>query len=192
MKVIRLLLRFFPAAWRVRYGDELVDLVEDTGVTPRIALDLMGAGMRERGRTVRATLTGGISMAVGPAWRHPTAWAVVGLIALAPTLLVLAMSMAAPYQIARAGLDGIANSLQSTLSVNRALDLLIVTLPALAAVLAAAPLLRFGYARVDGVSQASLSVRLRAVNVVVVLAALVIGGFLVGHIVFESVLQLGS
>ena len=44
----RLLLRFFPAAWRARYGEEVADLVTDTGLTPRVAADLARAGTAER------------------------------------------------------------------------------------------------------------------------------------------------
>lgn len=102
----RLLLRFFPAAWRARYGKELLDLVSETGVTPRIAADLIRAGVAERARVARETLTGGTTMVLGPAWRHPRAWAIFGLIALLPTLSLIALSLARPYQLERAGLAG--------------------------------------------------------------------------------------
>ena len=58
--------------------------------------------------------------------------------------------------------------------------------------MAAVPLVRLGMTRVDGSSEVSLSVRLRALNVIVVIVALAIGALLIGHIVFESVLQLGA
>lgn len=188
----RLLLRLFPASWRARYGQELRDLMAETGLTPRIAADVARAGLAEQIRTLRDTFAGGTSMVVGPAWRHPTAWAVVGLIALAPTLLVIGMSIATPYQLARVGLLELVDSLQLMLNTNRAADLLVVLLPALAALTAAVPLIRLGYTRVDGVAQASLSVRLRALNIVIVVAALAIGCLLVGHILFESVMQVGA
>jgi hypothetical protein len=69
--MIDLLLRLYPAAWRDRYGDELRDLVADTGLTPRVALDLARAAAIERRESVVRALTGGVSMTVGPAWRHP-------------------------------------------------------------------------------------------------------------------------
>jgi hypothetical protein len=188
----RLLLRLYPAAWRNRYGEELLELVAETGLTPRVAADLVRSGLRERARAAKASLVGGVSMALGPAWRHPTAWAIAGLIALLPVAFVLAASIALPYQIARAGLDGFVNSLQSWLNTNRLADLLLITLPAVAAFCAGVPLVRLGMTRAGGSSEVSLSVRLRVVNVAVVLLALAIGGLLVGHIVFESVMQIGA
>ena len=40
--------------------------------------------------------------------------------------------------------------------------------------------------------EAVFGLRLKAFNVIVVLLALLVGGLLVGHIVFESVLQVGA
>jgi len=120
-------------------------------------------------------------MIVGPAWRHPTAWAVAGALFLLPMLIALVLAHFA-----------IANPLNDLLVSQRVLDLALVLSPALAAVLAAVPLIRLGYTHVDGTSEASLSVRLRAANVVVVVVGLGIACFLVGHILFESVMQVGS
>ena len=94
--------------------------------------------------------------------------------------------------IARAGLDGVVGSLQSWLNTTRWADLALV--------------LAAGTRRIHGRSSAgapgldscrrifgsSLSVRLRALNVIVVVAALAIGSLLVGHILFESVMQVGA
>jgi len=182
----RLLLYLYPRAWRARYGDELLDLVSDTGLSQRVALDIARAGITERVRAARSAITGGVSMSFGPAWRHPTAWAVVGLIALLPIAFVLAISVIPPYQIARAGLEGVVNSLHSWLNTNRLADMLLLSLPAVAALLAGVPLVRIGFSRVDGGSEASLSVRLRALNVVVVVAALAVGSVLVLHMLFET------
>ncbi len=84
------------------------------------------------------------------------------------------------------------NSLHSWLNTNRVADLLLLSLPAIAALFAGVPLVRIGFSRVDGGSEASLSVRLRALNVVVVVAALAVGSLLVLHILFESVMQVGA
>jgi len=178
----RLLMRFFPAAWRSRYGQELTDLVSETGLTPRVAADIARAGTSERVRAARAALNGGTSMTFGPAWRHPTAWAVVGAVVLLPTLafvVVSAFVTVTPFE--------------SVLSTQRYLDLALVVAPAVAALLAAVPLVRLNFTRVEGgSSEASLSVRLRAVNMVVVVVGLGVACLLVGHILFESVLQLGA
>ena len=49
---MRALLRWYPAAWRERYGDELVALMEDHSgegpLTTRVKLSLIWAGLRER------------------------------------------------------------------------------------------------------------------------------------------------
>jgi hypothetical protein len=178
----RLLLRIFPAAWRGRYGDELLDLVADTGLSAHVAADLVRAGLRERVRAARAALTGGTSMIFAPAWRHPTAWAVVGVIFLTPTLGFVALS----------ALTTVPNPLNNLLNSQRVADLLLVISPAVAALFAGVPLVRLGVDRVEGSSELSLSVRLRAANVVVVVLALGIGSLLVVHIVFESVMRLGA
>ena len=188
----RWLLRLFPAAWRARYGEELLDLVDETGMTPRVAADVARAGVAERARATREALTGGVSMIVGPAWRHPTAWAVVAAVLLLPVIFFLILSVATPYQAARAGLGDLATSVQTWLNTSRFADLLLVLSPAIAALVAAVPLIRIGYTHVDGSSEASLSVRLRAANVIVVVVGLGIACFLVGHILFESVMQVGS
>jgi hypothetical protein len=187
----RLLLRLFPAAWRARYGEELLDLVNDTGLTPRGAADIARSGLSERVRSARAAISGGASMTLGPAWRHPTAWAVIGLLTLVPLLSFLGFSVLTPYQLARLGLTDFANSLNGILNRLRYLDLLLVALPALAVVIAGLPLLRVRVTRVDGSSEASVSVRVRGLNVLVVVVGMLFGGLLIGHIVFESVMQVG-
>ena len=131
-------------------------------------------------------------MVLGPAWRHPRAWAIVGLIALLPTLSVIALSLVMPYQLERAGFSGIVNSFEAWLNTNRLADLFLIVSPPVAMLLAAAPLVRFGLTRVEGKSEASVSVRPLAANVIVIAAGLVIGGLLLGHIVFESVMQIGG
>jgi hypothetical protein len=43
-----MLLRVYPRAWRERYGDELVVLLEAEPLSWRVRLNVIGAGMRER------------------------------------------------------------------------------------------------------------------------------------------------
>jgi hypothetical protein len=54
----RRLLRWYPSAWRARYGDELVALMEDSdeslrGIPVRDRLDVIRAGLAERARAIR-------------------------------------------------------------------------------------------------------------------------------------------
>lgn len=130
-------------------------------------------------------------MTLGPAWRHPTAWAAIAAIVLLPTLVFVLMSILT-YQLGVTSLAGVADPLNSWLNSQRIADLLLVLSPGVAAFFAGVPLVRLGANRNDGGSEVSLSVRLRAVNVVVVVAALAVGSLLVGHILFELVMQVGS
>lgn len=44
------LLRLYPRAWRERYGEEMVALLDESGVSIRIAVNLIVGALRERGR----------------------------------------------------------------------------------------------------------------------------------------------
>jgi hypothetical protein len=187
----RLLTRIYPRAWRERYGDELSDLIDATGLTPRIAMDVARGAAREWTNAARFALTGGVTMVIGPAWRHPTSWALVSLVVLAPTLTMVVLSLFA-YQLGMTGLITFMEPVTRWLNSQRLLDALLVGAPAVAFLLAAAPLLRLELRMSDTGREAVLGVRLRAVNVVIGLVALVVGGLLIGHILFESVLQVGA
>jgi hypothetical protein len=80
----------------------------------------------------------------------------------------------------------------SWLNGQRLLDLVLVALPVFALLVAAAPLIRVELRSAGDGREAVLGLRLKAFNVLVGLLALLIGGLLLGHIVFESVLQVGA
>lgn len=187
----RLLLALYPRAWRKRYGAELLDLIADTGLTPRVAVDVARGAAREWAGTTRLALAGGASMTIGPAYRHPRSWAVIALALLAPTLLFTLLSMLT-YQLGITGLASVMDPLNSWLNGQRVLDLLLVAAPAGALFLAAAPLCRLDLQRGEKSASATVDIRLIVLNVMVVLLALLTGGLLMGHIVLESVLELGA
>jgi hypothetical protein len=191
--VRRLLLGLFPAAWRRRYGDELRALLDETGLGPGDALDLARTGIRLRITAIaRGVMNGGFEMVIGPAWRHPTAWAVVGALMVTPTLVFLLLSALA-YELGISSLASLMEPINEVLQGARPLDLLLVGAPVFALVTAMAPLLRLELrGGSDGGREAVLGLRLRAVNLVVVGVAVMVGGFLLSHIVVESVLQLGA
>ena len=130
-------------------------------------------------------------MVIGPAYRHPTSWAVVGLLVLAPTLTFVLLSMLA-YQFGVTGLVGFMEPVNQWLNGARVVDLFLVASPAVALVLAAAPLLRLELRKNESGGTAIVELRMKVLNVAIGLLALVIGGLLVGHILFESVLGVGG
>ena len=190
--MIRFLLLAYPRAWRLRYGEELAQLVEDSGFSPRVALDLLGAGLTERRRTLQSSLTGGIDVVVGPAWRHPLAFAAIAMAVLTPVTLFVVGSILT-YQL---GIDFLRGPLEAISAgqsgAGRLVDLGLVLSPAVALLLAALPLVRFGINTSATGREAVLSVRLKAANALIGLVALVIGGVLVWHVVFESVMERGA
>ena len=129
-------------------------------------------------------------MTIGPAWRHPTAFAVIGIALLLPTFVFVAASALA-YQFGVDGLRGAMEPLQMMLQRVRIFDLVLVAAPPLAFLAALAPLVRLGVERRDGRMEAVVAIRGRALNVVIGLVALGVAGMLIWHIVVESVLQVG-
>ena len=187
----RLLLRCYPAAWRRRYGDELLDLLSEDPVTARVVVDVAATGLTLRLRAARAALQGDTVMTIRPAWRHPTAFAVIGALLILPTFLFVAASLLS-YELGFNAIREAVAPIQATITSVRALDLFLVLAPALAALAAIAPLLRLGWERREGTLQAVLTVRALAFNLVVGLLAIALGGVLIWHIVVESVLQAGA
>lgn len=187
----RLLLRCYPAAWRLRYGDELLDLLVEDPLTPRVVLDVAATGLRLRGRAARRALQGDTVMTFRPAWRHPTAFAVVGALLILPTFLFVAASLLS-YELGFTAIRDAMAPIQAAITSVRLVDLFLVMAPALAALAAIAPLLRLGWERRQGTLQAVLTVRALGLNLAVGLLAIGLGGVLVWHIVVESVLQAGA
>jgi len=130
-------------------------------------------------------------MTIGPAWRHPTAFALLGAVLLLPTLAFVGMSVLA-YQLGFDAIRAVGDPVSETLQRVRILDLLLVAAPPLAFLAALAPLVRLGIEKRDGGLQAVVAVRARALNVLIGLVALALAGVLVWHIVFESVMQAGA
>jgi hypothetical protein len=190
--VIGLLLRLYPRRWRDRYGDELKSLVADTGLGPAAILDITRAAARERQRSAELALAGGVTMTVGPAWRHPTGWAAFATLVLAPTAIFVLGSLLA-YQL---GLGDFATAMDSAnawlQAQPRIVDLLLVIAPLAAVLLALLPLARIQLRNAEGEHELGLTLRLRWLNLAVAAVGLAIGALLVWHIVWESVLQVGG
>lgn len=189
--MIRFLLLAYPPAWRRRYGEELGQLLGDTGITPAVALDLIRGGLFERGRSLSSILSGGGGMVIGPAWRHPTGLAAAAAAVMAPTFVFVVGSVLA-YELGIAALQSQLDAVNQLLASSRILDLIIVLSPAVAFVLAIAPLVRIELHKGESGREALFGIRLRLANVVVGTVALALGGMLLWHIVVESVLHAGA
>ena len=190
-RIGRLLLLCYPPAWRRRYGDELLELLAETRLTPRNAIDVAGAGIRQRAHAIHGAVQGGIAMTFGPAWRHPTAFALIAAVLLLPTFFFVGASLLA-YELDMSAVRSVIEPVLAAMARWRIVDLLLVAAPPLAAVAALAPLVRLGLERRDGTMQAVITVRALALNVAVGLLALALGAMLVWHIVVESVLEAGA
>ena len=55
-RAARALLRLYPRAWRARYGDEFLTLVEDQGLSWRGVVDVVAAAGVERARSIAAAV----------------------------------------------------------------------------------------------------------------------------------------
>ena len=139
--MIRLLLLAYPAAWRRRYGDELAQLVTDSGLGLTVALDLVRRGFVERGRAIRSSLAGGTGMSIGPAYRHPAGLAVAAMLILLPTLLFVVGSILA-YQLGVASLHPPMDAANRWLAGSRLADMALMLAPVVALLLAVLPMVQ--------------------------------------------------
>jgi hypothetical protein len=56
-RAARALLRLYPRAWRERYGDEFIGLIDDTGLSGRVIADVVHAASVQRLRAIAAFRT---------------------------------------------------------------------------------------------------------------------------------------
>jgi hypothetical protein len=184
--VIRLLLLFYPEPWRRRYGAELEQLVSDTGLSTRSAIDICRSGLAERRHVLADALNGGSTMVIGPAYRHPRGLALGAAAVLAPTFVFVVGSLLA-YQLGVVALQPLMDEVNRWLAGKSVLDVVIVASPAIALLLALVPLVRVEMRPGAAGREAVIGIRLRTANVLVGVAALAIGAVLVWYFVFESV-----
>jgi hypothetical protein len=189
--VIRLLLLAYPASWRRRYGAELAELVNDVGLGPRVAVDLVRGGLAQRLRQATAILSGGANVVIGPAWRHPTAWAVAAGIIVIPTGLFITGSLLA-YGLESPAMRPVMDEIAAALAEWRAIDAFLVLAPAVALLAAVAPLLRLERRAGEGGVEAVIGVRLRLANLAVTGVALALAAVLAWYFVGEVLLGAGA
>jgi hypothetical protein len=189
------ILRLYPSAWRRRYGDELSDLLEELPSTPATTVDLLRGAVTLHMRALvdrvapRLAPAGGPPMPTHPLQRHPTASALMAMLITAPTVVFVALSFLA-YQLELPGMqtwlqpfmDGLAQA-------PRIVDLLLLTAPFLAFLIAALPLIGLRMERIDGELRVTLGLRARTLNLVVVAVCVVVGGFLASHVLAEFLFE---
>ena len=130
-------------------------------------------------------------MRPGTAYRHPLPFALVAAALLAPTLVVVALSLIG-HELGVRPVATVVDEWLTWVNQVRVADLALVSMPAVAFALALLPLLDLGAERVDGQRGVALRVRVVSANLAVAGVALLVGAALVAHIVVESALQVGA
>jgi hypothetical protein len=180
----RAVIRLYPRSWRGRYEEELLGLLDDTNAGIGAVGDLAAGAFKEH-------VTGGAPVRFEPAHRHPSAFAIAAMLVMAPTLALVVLSLIG-HELGVSAVASAIDPLIVALTAPRIIDLGLVLAPLAAFALAALPLLD---ARLEhGENGPLLALRIRALpaNLIVVGVAVLLGVALVGHIVTESVLQVGA
>jgi len=188
-RMARASLRLYPGAWRARYGDELAALVEEVEPRGRDLVDLALVGIGLRVSSLR-TGNGGFSMIIGPAQRHPTAFAVGAMALMLPTVAFVMLSLLG-HELGLAGIAERVDPVISAVTAPRFIDLALVMAPAVSLLLAVAPVVELGLRGTSGQLVVTVGLHLRTGNLAVAAIALTVGAFLVGHILVETVLHAG-
>lgn len=187
------LLRLYPPVWRARYEGEMAALLDELPTDRRMAVDLFRGAMTERARAAwrripEEPITAGGPPILRPLQRHPTSMAVAALVVVAPTATFVFLSFIA-YQLGVPGLQAMLEPALQALTLSRWVDLFLLAAPFIAFIVALAPLIGIGLSRAGGELRVTFSIRARALNVAVVALCVLVGGFLAGHILLESLLE---
>ena len=130
-------------------------------------------------------------MRLEPAYRRPRALALAAIILLAPTLVVVALSVVG-HELGVSPVAAVIDRWLVWVSQVRIVDLALVTMPLVAFALAIVPLLDLRVDRDDGAPAMAIRIRAVPANLLVAALALLVGAALVAHIVVESALQIGA
>ncbi len=179
------LLALYPRAWRERYGAEVEELLDGAPATPSTALDLargaVGAHLRTIQAIRRSQTTGGPPMSFDWPQRHSTSIALLALLVTAPTLIVISL-LAAASAVGSPDFSAALNGALQGWARSRIVDLFLITAPAVAVVLSVVSMLSGSAGLEDGALRLALVVRPRRLPVVVLLVALALTAFWVGHL----------
>lgn len=181
------LLRLYPSAWRARYEAEVADLLDKLPTERSVALDLIHGALVERARAlwrVKPAIQipdGGPPMLEHPLQRHPTGLALLALLLVAPTFLSVLVALLA-YQMKVPGLAPLVEPVIDTLTAWRWVQLFLLGAPFPAFVVAVVPLVGLGWGRTNGGLRLTITLRARALNLVVLTLCVLLGGLLAGDL----------
>lgn len=189
------IVRLYPSAWRRRYGEELIDLLEEVPATPATTVDLLrGAAVMQFRALVdrvapRLASAGGPPIPTHALQRHPTAIALIAALITAPTIIFVAVSFLA-YQVELPGMQAWLQPFMDGLArAPRIVDVFLLGAPFLAFLIAALPLIGLRTERVDGSLRITLAVRARTLNLIVLAVCVLVGGFLASHLLVEFLFE---
>lgn len=192
---MKLIVRLYPSAWRRRYGAELSDLLEEMPASPATTVDVLRGAITLHMRPLldrvapRLVAAGGSPMPSHAFQRHPTAAALVAAMIAAPTAIFVTLSFLA-YQIELPGMQAWLQPFMDGLArAPRIVDLFLLGAPFLAFLLAALPLIGLRLERTNGELRVTLALRARMLNLLVLAACVVVGGFLVSHLLVEFLFE---
>ena len=191
---MKALLWLYPPGWRARYHREVATLLEELPADQHVAVDLFRGAIGEWARTALRRIpesplpAGGPPTFFRPFDRHPATLAVVGFILVAPTATFAVLSVLA-YQLGFVGLRATIEPALQALAASRVVDLFLLLAPLIGLVVALAPLVGIGLSRAGAEVRLTLAFHARALNLVVIVVCVAVGGLLAGHIVIESLLK---
>jgi hypothetical protein len=182
LRLVRLLLRVYPARWRDRYGEEFAALLEDTPATPSVIADAVGAAatLHVRAATQSLITSGGPAVTIDFGGWHSRTFAVLAILVALPTTVVLALSGLA-YNLNLPGLAQAMDPFVRSLSVSKLLGLGLMSAPVLAFLIAVLPVLRFSIHRENGELMISFGIRGRALTLVAIALSLLLIAFFAMH-----------
>lgn len=184
-RCIGLMLRLYPRAWMMRYGDEYRQLLDDTPATPQTVLDVARHGLTLHARHAPGTAlhligSGGITMR-----NHPQRSAALAATVLLPTAVLIAVAVLKYVAGVAAPFDAIEPAM--TPLVTHPLGETILTLaPYVALVLALLPAVRSAPRLDHGRLVGTFSLEAPVVNIVIATLSAAIAVFMAVYWVTEN------
>jgi hypothetical protein len=127
-------------------------------------------------------------MLEGPVAGHPRGLALLALVVLAPATVFVAGSVLA-YQLGLTSLIGPMESINAWLAAQRVAGVVLMASPAVALLLALAPLVRLQLRAGQSGSAGVVGIQTRLANLAVASLALIVGGLIAWHAIFESIAE---